>query len=69
MIELKRPEVSITIEESIVVVKTQHMTTTLHLTNDELIALTAELYGLDPGPLLCGTAPAAASTLFCRCHG
>lgn len=67
MIELKRPEVSITIEESIVVVKTQHMTTTLHLTNDELIALTAELYGLDPGPLLEGTI--AASTLFCRCHG
>lgn len=68
MIELKRPEVSITIEESIVVVKTQHMTTTLHLTNDELIALTAELYGLDPGPLLCGTAPTTTCRPGC-CRG
>lgn len=67
MILIKRPEVSLTLDGYNLIVHTQSQTITLALTQEELIRLTAELYDLDPAPLLAGTT--AASTLFCRCRG
>lgn len=67
MIQIKRNDVLITVEESIVVVHTLPLTVTLHLTNEELVALTAELYGLDPAPLMSGATPVTPPWMGCRC--
>lgn len=67
MIQIKRADVSITVEESIVIVHTQNQTITFHLTSEELVALTAELYGLDPAPLMNGATPVTPPWMGCRC--
>jgi hypothetical protein len=70
VIRINRPEVGLTIDgESIIVHHdTLQSTVTFHLSREELIALTAELYDLDPQPLLCGDTPGTSCAPGC-CRG
>lgn len=68
MIRIDRPEVGLILDGFNLIVHTQNQTITLALTHEELIRLTAELYDLDPAPLLCGTTAETACKPNC-CGG
>lgn len=68
MFQIKRPEVAVTFDGQNLVVQTRTQEISLALTQEELIRLTAELYDLDPAPLLCGTTPETVCPPMC-CRG
>lgn len=68
MFQVQRPDVSVEFDGQNVVVRTRTQQISLVLTNEELIKLTAELYDLDPAPLLCGTTPETVCPPMC-CGG
>jgi hypothetical protein len=70
VIRIERHDVALLVDQDVLTVhiNTPPMTITIPLTNEELIRLTAELYGLDPAPLLCGTTPETSCKPGC-CRG
>lgn len=68
MFQITRPEVTLTFDIDAVTVTTWGTDRKIFLTKEELIKLTAELYDLDPNPLLCGTTPETSCKPGC-CRG